>query len=444
MSLNTLHIEYVRIDALRDNARSARRHSKKKIAQLADSIEKLGFNVPLIIDQQSTILAGHARVVAAKLVGMDEVPVVRVSHLSDVEARAFMLADNKFALNACWDFEVLADELKELVDVGFDAVLTGFSQTEIDLTICGAEEATAVKAAKAPENLVPTPPSTPVTREGDLWQLGRHRVLCGDARNQACYVRLLEGEQVDMLFTDPPYNVPIAGNVSGLGKVVHDDFAMACGEMSQEEFTAFLTQTLSPAAASSRDGAIAFVWMDWRHTGELIEAGKTVFSELKNICVWNKLRAGMGAFYRSQHEFVFVFKVGTAPHTNNFGLGETGRHRSNVWDCHGVNALTAEGAEALEMHPTVKPVSLIVDALLDCSRRGETVLDPFGGSGSTLIAAQKCGRVARLVEYEPRYCDTIIARFEKYTGEPAILVATGQTFEDVAHERSTQVQGEAA
>jgi DNA modification methylase len=244
--------------------------------------------------------------------------------------------------------------------------------------------------------------------------------------------------------TDPPYNVAIPGNVSGLGKVVHDNFAMASGEMSDEQFTTFLTQTLCLAAHSCRDGAIAFVWMDWRHTSELIDAGRAAFSELKNICVWNKIRAGMGAFYRSQHEFVFVFKVGTAPHTNNFGLGETGRHRSNVWDCHGVNALIAEGAEALEMHPTVKPVSLIVDALLDCSRRGQIVLDPFGGSGSTLIAAQKCGRIARLIEYEPRYCDTIIARFEKYTGERAVLVATGQTFEDVGEERAAEAQGEAA
>jgi DNA modification methylase len=444
MASNALHIEYVALTALSDNPRSARRHSKKKVAELADSIRRLGFNVPLIINAENLVLAGHARLAAAKLVGMDEVPVVRVTHLSEVEARAFMLADNKFGLNASWDFEVLADELKALVDVGFDAVVTGFGEAEIDFTISSAEEAKAIKAAKSPENRIPQPPAVPVTQPGDIWLLGRHKLLCGDARDPVGYIVLLDGERAHMVFTDPPYNCPIPGHVSGLGKMKHDNFAMACGEMSDREFVAFLTVTLSLVAQSCRDGAIAYVTMDWRHAGELIEAGKAAFSELKNVCVWNKLRGGMGAFYRSQHELVFVFKIGTTPHTNNFGLGETGRHRTNVWDYHGVNALTSSGAEALKMHPTVKPVALIEDALRDCSRRGEIVLDPFGGSGSTLIAAEKCGRIARLIEFEPRYCDTIIARFERFTGKQATLVRTGQTFDEVAADRAAPAAGEAA
>jgi len=283
-----------------------------------------------------------------------------------------------------------------------------------------------------------------VTKRGDLWLLGRHRLLCGDARDPTAYKCLLDGEVADIVFTDPPYNVPITGNVSGLGRIVHENFAMACGEMSEQEFIGFLALTLSLSAQSCRDGAIAFVCMDWRHSGELLDAGKAVFSELKNICVWNKLRAGMGAFYRSQHELIFVFKVGTAPHTNNFGLGGTGRYRTNVWDHHGVSALTSEGAEALEMHPTVKPVGLVVDALKDCSRRGDVVLDPFAGSGSTAIAAEKCGRVARLVEFDPRYCDTIIARYERFTGKGATLASSGQTFDEVAEERAAPAAGEAA
>lgn len=445
MVQNTLHIEYARIGSLRENSRSARRHSKKKIAQLAESIRRLGFNVPIIIDADELILAGHARLAAAKLVGMDEVPVIRVAHLSDIECRAFMLADNKFALNAFWDFEVLASELQELVDVGFDTIVTGFENAEIDLTIGNAEEAKAATCANsAVENLIPQPPSTAVTSAGDLWSLGRHKLLCGDARNPLSYRQLLDGESADIMFTDPPYNVPIAGHVSGLGKHVHDDFAMASGEMSESEFTAFLILTLCLAAGSCRDGAIAYVCMDWRHVGELIAAGKEVFSELKNICVWNKTNAGMGTFYRSKHELIFAFKIGTAPHTNNFGLGDGGRYRTNVWDYAGVNSMSSTRTEELEMHPTVKPVALVVDALKDCSRRGEIVLDPFGGSGTTLIAAEKCGRSARLIEYEPRYCDTIIARYEKVTGKQATLASTGESFEDVAHARSNRVVGGAA
>lgn len=445
MTQNSLEIEYASLASLRDNPRSARRHSKKKIAELAESIRKLGFNVPVIIGADDTILAGHARVAAARLVGMDEVPVVRVTHLDDIEARAFILAENKFGLNASWDFEVLAGELQELVDVGFDTVVTGFSVTEIDLTICNAEEAQAVRAVQsALENVIPAPPVNPVTETGDLWLLGRHKLLCGDAREALDYERLLGSEVAHIVFADSPYNLKIPGNVSGLGKVVHDNFAMASGEMSEDEFTGFLSDTLGLAAKACRDGAIAFVCMDWRHMGELLAAGKAVFSELKNVCVWNKRNGGMSAFYRSKHEMVFVYKIGTAPHTNNFGLGDTGRYRTNVWDYAGVSSMSSSRAEELEMHPTVKPVALVIDALKDCSKRGEIVLDPFGGSGTTLIAAEKCGRTARLIEYEPRYCDTIIARYEKVTGKQATLASSRASFEDVAEARSSSELGEAA
>jgi DNA modification methylase len=442
---NSLHIEYAALSVLRDNPRSARRHSKKKVAQLAKSIRKLGFNAPVLVDAENMILAGHARAAAARQVGMDEIPVLRITHLTEAEARAFVVAENKFALNASWDFEVLAGELKDIIDLGLEVDLTGFSVAEADLTISSAEEAKALATAKSSiENVIPEPPAAPVTRRGDLWLLGPHRLLCGDARSEQDYEALLGSEVIDLVFTDPPYNVKIPGNVSGLGKVVHANFAMASGEMSQREFTNFLMATLGVAASVCRDGAIAFVCMDWRHAGELLAAGNAVFTELKNMCVWKKTNAGMGAFYRSQHELVFVFKNGAAPHTNTFGLGDTGRYRTNVWDYPGVNSIGGRRAEELEMHPTVKPVALVVDALKDCSKRGELVLDPFGGSGTTLIAAEKCGRVARLIEYEPRYCDTIIARHERVTGKRAILAATGQTFEDVAEDRSTSSTGVAA
>ena len=237
------------------------------------------------------------------------------------------------------------------------------------------------------------------------------------------------------MFTDPPYNVKIDGNVCGLGSVKHREFAFASGEMNQSQFTAFLSDTLGNAASVMRDGAIAFVCMDWRHMGELLAAGNSVFTELKNLVVWNKTNGGMGAFYRLKHELIFVFKQGTAEHTNSFGLGETGRCRTNVWDYAGISSISGSRSEELAMHPTVKPVALIADAIRDCSRRGEIVLDCFGGSGSTLIAAEKTGRSARLIEYDPLYCDTIIRRWEKVTGKRATLAVTDETLEDLADSR---------
>jgi DNA modification methylase len=266
--------------------------------------------------------------------------------------------------------------------------------------------------------------------------MGRHQLLCGDSREATTFARLLDGEQADLIFTDPPYNVPIDGHVCGLGRIRHREFAMGAGEMSSEAFTAFLETTLGHAAASCRNGAIAFVCMDWRHIGELLTAGRAVFSELKNLCVWNKTNGGMGSFYRSKHELVFVFKVGSASHTNTFGLGDTGRYRTNVWDYAGINALRTGRSQELAMHPTVKPVALVADAIKDCSKRGEIVLDPFAGSGTTLIAAESTGRCARVVEFDPAYCDQIVRRFAQLTGKQAKLAATGQDFEAVAEERA--------
>jgi DNA modification methylase len=317
--------------------------------------------------------------------------------------------------------------------------LTGFSLAEIDFTLDAAAEAKP-SGGTSREDRVPQLPEHPVTRRGEIWQLGRHLLLCGDARDPDAYVRLLGNARADLVFTDPPYNVAIDGHVSGLGKVKHAEFAMASGEMSEGEFVAFLQQSLGAMASVCRDGAIAFVCMDWRHMGELLIAGRTVFSELKNLVVWNKTNGGMGAFYRSKHELIFVWKVGTAPHTNTFGLGETGRYRTNVWDYAGISSLSATRAEELAMHPTVKPVALVADAIKDCSKRGEIVLDAFGGSGSTLIAAEKTGRLARLIEFEPGYCDVIIQRWQQMTGKHATLASDGTTFEAVEEARAAEAE----
>ncbi len=414
--------------------RNPRTHTRKQLRQIADSIERFGFTNPVLVDQENRILAGHGRVAAARSLGMREVPVLCIGDLSPAERKAYALADNKIALNAGWDRDLLALELQELVEVDFAVELTGFSLAEIDLTLDAAREASPDRRDEA-EDRVPAMEAHAITRRGDVWWLGRHRLICGDAREPQDYDLLMEGSRADIFFTDPPYNVPIDGHVCGLGSVRHREFAMGTGEMSSRQFTDFLNRALGRTIAYTRPGAILYVCMDWRHMRELCEAGEEVGLALKNLVVWNKTNGGMGTFYRSKHELIFVFKLGDVPHVNSFGLGETGRYRTNVWDYPGISSISGSRGEELAMHPTVKPVALVSDALRDCSRRGDSVLDPFAGSGTTLIAAEVTGRTAHLIEYDPLYCDTIVRRFEEFTGKSATLAATGQPFDAVCDER---------
>lgn len=424
-------IAFVAIDTLTPYTRNARTHSKKQIKQIAKSIERFGFVNPVLIGDDCQIIAGHGRVEAAKLLGMATVPTLALSHLSEQERQAYVLADNKLAENAGWDREILAIELQHLIDLDFDVELTGFDIAEIDFIIEEAQSANS-SASDPRDDAVPESDGPVITKAGDIWQMGKHRLICGDARDGDVIAQLLQDRRADMMFTDPPYNVKIDGHVCGLGSVKHKDFAFASGEMTAEEFTRFLTQSLGASAAHLKNGAIAFVCMDWRHMRELLDAGEAVFDELKNLVVWNKTNGGMGAFYRSKHELVFVFKKGTAPHTNSFGLGETGRYRTNVWDYAGISSVGATRDEELKMHPTVKPVAMIADAIKDCSRRGEIILDCFAGSGSTLIAAETTGRKAMLVEYDPAYCDTIVKRWQAHSGGQAHLAnGSGRLFDDV-------------
>jgi DNA modification methylase len=425
---------------LRPYSGNARTHSRKQLRQIARSIERFGFTNPVLVSDEGEIIAGHGRVEAAKLLGWKTVPTLALAHLTAAERRAYVLADNKLALNAGWDRDLLAVELQGLIDLDFDLELTGFELAEIDLVLDGAGEA-ASEGRDVPEDSSPPVGAQAVTRAGDVWQLGRHRLLCGDAQQETAFSSLMGADRADLVFTDPPYNVAIDGHVCGSGAIRHREFAFASGEMSSLQFTTFLQTTLGNAAASMRSGAIAFVCMDWRHMGELLQAGAQVFTELKNLVVWNKTNGGMGTFYRSKHELIFAFKKGTAEHTNSFGLGETGRYRTNVWDYPGISSLSGQRTEELAMHPTVKPVALVADAIRDCSKRGEIVLDCFGGSGSTLIAAEKTGRLARLIEYDPLYCDVIIRRWEAYTGKYAQLASTGERFEAVAERAGVLVDG---
>ena len=424
-------------EQLKPNAGNARTHSKKQIRQIAASIREFGFTNPVLIDAEDMIIAGHGRVEAAKVLRLDTVPTLLIDHLTEDQKRAYIIADNRLAELAGWDETLLAIEFQHLteIEVNFEVEITGFETAEIDLLIERAEAVPDDDADALPDIDETT---EPVSRHGDLWRLGPHRLLCDDALDLDCYARLMAGEQAQLVFTDPPYNVPIDGNVCGSGRIRHREFVMASGEMSEAEFTAFLRTALSNLAASSKDGAIHFICMDWRHAYVLMTAGREVYSELKNVCVWNKSNGGMGTFYRSKHELVFVFKNGTARPINNFELGQHGRYRTNVWDYPGVNSLRAGRLEELAMHPTLKPVALVADAIRDCSKRNGRVLDAFAGSGTTIIAAARTGRIGYGLELDPRYVDVAVRRWMEFSGEAAIHDETCLPFDVMADRRRTE------
>ena len=428
------NIEVLPLERLTPYKGNARTHTKKQIRQIAESIRRFEFNNPVLIDDAGEIIAGHGRVEAARLLGLDGVPTLRLSHLSDAEKRAYVLADNKLAEKAGWDHELLAIELQGLIDLDFDVELTGFEAPEIDFIL---EDSDSAKAeTSGPEDQIPDPsPAASITRPGDVWVLGHHRVLCGNALDGADYERLLKGEKAEFVITDPPCNVRIDGNVSGKGAIHHRAFAMARGEMTKEGLIDFLSTTFRHLAAHSSDGSIHDIFMDWRHVVEMMAAGGAAYTELKNVCVWTKTNAGLGSFYRSRHEWVFIWKSGPAAHINNIGLGKGGRHRSNVWEYPGITPMPAGRREELGMQPNAKPVALVADAIKDCSRRNGIVLDPFLGSGTTVIAAERTGRRARGIEIDPVYVDITVKRWQDCSGKTATLAGTARTFQEVADER---------
>jgi DNA modification methylase len=383
-----MNFEHRPTHSLNPYSGNARTHSPKQVKQIARSIERFGFNNPVLIDDDDQIMAGHGRVEAAKQLKLKTVPCVRLSHLSESDKRAYVLADNRLGEKAGWDNEILAIELQHLIDVGFDVDLTGFEPAETDLIIEGIGD-----ESDQPENLVPErSQKAPVTQRGDIWQLGKHLLVCGDSTDCEAYEQLMGSDRGDFVFTDPPYNVRIDGNasnISGLSNIKHREFAMASGEMTQDQFIQFLEKVYALLCRYTTDGSIHQICMDWRHMREMLAAGDQHYAELKNICVWNKSNAGMGSFYRSKHELVFIWKNGTAPHINTFELGQHGRYRTNVWDYDGVNTIRPGRLDELAMHPTVKPVALVADAIRDCSKRGNLVLDPFCGSGTILIAKDR-------------------------------------------------------
>jgi DNA modification methylase len=422
-----LSVVYQETRTLVPYSRNARTHSKRQIRQIADSIRAFGFTNPVLTDSSGMIVAGHGRVEAAKLLGMAKVPTIPLESLNENQIRAYILADNKLAEKAGWDNSILAIELQHLssVDLGFDVTLTGFEIPEIDLIL---QESASDEIEEDPVEIRPGPP---VTKPGDLWLLGNHRILCRNSLDESSFSLLMGGHTADVVFTDPPYNVKIDGHVCGNGAIHHREFAMASGEMTEPEFIEFLSKAFGLLCRNSKSGSVYFICMDWRHAGELLTAAKRTYNTFLNLCVWAKDNGGMGSFYRSQHELVFVFRNGTEPHRNNVQLGKYGRNRTNLWQYPGVNTLSRSGEEGnlLALHPTVKPVAMIKDAILDCSAPGDIVLDSFAGAGSTVMAAERVGRTCYALEIDPVYVDTTVRRWEKQTGRQAIHAESGKTFE---------------
>jgi DNA modification methylase len=415
--MTSLKLEMVPRTRLVPYAGNTRVHSKKQITKIASALRKFGFVNPILTGPDNTVIVGHGRLLAAELLGMDEVPTIVLGHLTAAERRAYAIADNRLAELSHFDLDLLSIELKALdaLELDFPLEITGFEGAQLDAFL----DPTPTKID--PADQVPEASGPPVTRLGDVWRLGKHRLICGDARASETYTALMAGEPARMVFTDPPYNVPIDGHVGGKGKIARRDFVMGSGELSDKGFEGLLRDGLSCAAGVTVNGGIHYACMDWRSIDRLIGVGRNLYAEFKNLIVWVKDNGGMGTFYRSQHELIAVFKVGEAPHINTFGLGETGRD------------------DALALHPTVKPVALVVDAIRDVSRRGEIVLDPFGGSGTTLIAAERTGRRARLIELDPLYCDTICRRWMKLSGKEPVLEGAELTFQEVSANRASEI-----
>lgn len=436
--MSTHSLEMLRIEEIKPSPRNARTHPKDQIKQVAKSIKRFGFINPIVIDKDHNVVAGHARLIAAMKIGLAEIPCLEVSHLSEDELRAYMLADNKIAANAGWDENLLKVELEYLsrVDIDIEVDDLGFSVGEVDIILGHADS--EPDAEEIDEALLILT-DKPVTQPGDIWQLGPHRAACGDCRDPYLLTPLMGDEHARMVFTDPPYNVPVQGHVSGLGDIQHPEFAMASGEMSEKEFLVFLKTSLEALRSVSSLGSLHYICMDWRHLDSLITAGRNVYDSQENLCVWNKTNAGMGSLYRSQHEMVLIFKHGKVPHINNVKLGKDGRYRTNVWTYPGVNTFSKDRDETLALHPTVKPTQLVADAILDVTKPGDLVVDGFLGSGTTILAAEKVHRRCYGIEIDPHYVDVALRRWMALTDDDPTHLGSGETFSSRQQDQEQEI-----
>lgn len=426
-----LEVSWVDPQSLKFPNRRLRRHSMRKLKKLRRSIDEFGFTLPLLVDEQGVVLAGAARLAVALEGGFDLVPVIRIEHLTEAQKRAYMIADNRLAEEAVWDRQLLREELGVLIDLGFELELTGLDTIEIDTLLSFDDTDPGEDNIELPDEDV-----RPVSRPGDCWHNGDHRLFHGDSTQGASYERVLEGRLAQLIVTDPPFGNAIANNVSGLGRVKHANFIAGSGEQSLPEFgRSLLRPAFRCMAASALPGAIAFVFTDWRALPHMIDAALGVFHEQKNLIVWSKTNAGMGTFYRSAHELILAYKVSPGTHINNFGL--SGRHRTNVWTYPGANTFRKGRLEDLAGHPTVKNSKMIADAITDCSKRGGVVLDPFLGSGTTLIACAMTGRIGCGIELDGKYVDLTLRRLSEITGREPLLEGV-TPFSEVAAARKLE------
>jgi len=425
----TLTVEYVSTNEIKPYKNNPKLHKNKQVQQIAESIKEFNFNNPILIDDKNEIIAGHGRLLAAEHLSITKVPAIRLLHLNEAQKRAYRIADNRLTENGEWDVDLLKIEFTELerLDLDFSLDITGFDTADIDIMLDDNLAKKEVKLDEKANNVPFIHENEIVSKPGDIWQLGKHRIICGNALQKEIYNKLFEGKKARMIFTDPPYNVKVDGHVCGLGKVKHKEFQMASGEMKSSEFEEFLNKNFTMLKEFSQNGSLHYICMDWRHLKEIVNAGSEVYDELKNLCVWNKDNGGMGSLYRSKHELVFVFKNGKNSHKNNVELGSHGRYRTNVWDYPGVNSFGGK-KDDIKMHPTVKPVEMVRDAILDVTNRGNIVLDAFLGSGTTLVAAEQSSRICYGIELEPLYIDTTIRRWQELTGKSAIHLESGKSY----------------
>lgn len=428
---STNNLQMIDIALIIASNKSLRKHYRKQLQKIINAIKKFGFTNPLLVDKQLRIIAGELRLLAAKELGMKQIPVIILEDLTDEEAEAIRILDNRIAEDSEWNYANLQEAIENLgkFDISFEDL--GFETVDYDKIFLNSDSEESEVKNSEQETADWLDANIPKRANlWDLWRLGDNFILCANSLLQKAFEILMQGELAQIVITDPPYNCKVNGHVCGLGKVKHNEFAMASGEMTEAEFAEFISGFMQHLVKFSSDGSLHYIFMDWRNINILLNQGKKHYTELKDIAIWDKGQGGMGSMYRSQHEMIPIFKNGKAKHQNHIQLGKYGRYRTNVWDYPGVRAINPEALELLKFHPTPKNVAMLHSILLDASSKNDIVLDCFGGSGSTLLAAERCKRRARLIEIDPRYVDVCIYRWEKETGKTAKLVKNYEEIED--------------
>jgi DNA modification methylase len=410
---------------------NARLHSELQLSMLEASFRRFRVMSPILISSDREVIAGHARLIVAKRVGLNTITAIVLPHLNATERKAFRIADNAIALRGEWSIELLSAEIDLIssLDLDFNPIEIGFETGEIDsLTLAVKDRPNAAPAAHEPDRTAPA-----TSRVGDMFRIGRHLVVCGDSKDPMCFSSALNGRRVAAVISDQPWNLP-ANFISGNGSIRHPDFVECSGEKSDDEFRTFTERVLANQAQCCAPGALVFQFIDWRSVDVMVRAGKKCVGDLVNICVWVKQCGGLGSLWRSGHEFVCVFRAPGGKSKNNVQLGRHGRTRSNVWQYDSPRGFGAERAK-LKLHPTCKNQTMIADAILDCTDRNDVVLDAFLGSGTTILAAHETGRIGVGIELDGYYVDLAVARIAEATGERAVC-QDGRTFEEVRAERA--------